>query len=513
MKITVTHPYLVFPVNNAKAMKKLLFTIGGELVYEADVRLDTHNPDFYAYFDVSRFMGQRMELTVEPEMAMSFREADSIDRIDLYREPFRPLYHFTEKNGWHNDPNGLVKIGDTYHMFYQQNPASPQWGNMHWGHATSHDMIHWTQLPVALFPDEMGTMFSGSGIIDEEGRAGFGAGAALFFYTAAGCNSRRSAGQPFTQCLAYSTDGGKTLTKYEGNPVIPHIAGDNRDPKVIWCEELGKYVCALYLDGNTYALLTSDNFLDWELIQRIEIPGDAECPDFYPLNVENEPGVRKWVLSGASAKYFVGDIVNGQFVPCQDVRAMHTGSLGYAAQTYSLQDDDRRINVSWERVNFPGNAPFCSQMGIPATHVLRRGEDGYYLHASPVKEAKKLRGSAYVLDETADGLETVLFDTANELSLTVPAKGGEIRISMLGFTVVIDRDNMTARLGNQSIPLGCVDGRIKVRMYTDTCSLELFTETHYACLAVTADENLSQLTLVGEADADLYVWPLSHIHS
>jgi hypothetical protein len=118
-----------------------------------------------------------------------------------------------------------------------------------------------------------------------------------------------------------------------------------------------------------------------------------------------------------------------------------------------------------------------------------------------------------VLDETADGLETVLFDTANELSLTVPAKGGEIRISMLGFTVVIDRDNMTARLGNQSIPLGCVDGRIKVRMYTDTCSLELFTETHYACLAVTADENLSQLTLVGEADADLYVWPLSHIHS
>ena len=117
MKITVTHPYLVFPVNLAKAMKKLLFTVGGELVYEADVRLDTHNPDFYAYFDVSRFIGQRMELTVEPEMAMSFREANAIDRADLYREPFRPQYHFTEKNGWNNDPNGLVKIGDTYHMF------------------------------------------------------------------------------------------------------------------------------------------------------------------------------------------------------------------------------------------------------------------------------------------------------------------------------------------------------------------------------------------------------------
>ena len=511
MKITVTHPYLVFPVNLAKAMKKLLFTVGGELVYEADVRLDTHNPDFYAYFDVSRFIGQRMELTVEPEMAMSFREANAIDRADLYREPFRPQYHFTEKNGWNNDPNGLVKIGDTYHMFYQQNPAAPQWGNMHWGHATSPDMIHWTQLPAALFPDEMGTMFSGSGIIDEEGRAGFGAGAALFFYTAAGCNSRRSAGQPFTQCLAYSTDGGKTLTKYEGNPVIPHIAGDNRDPKVIWCEELGKFVCALYLEGNTFGLLTSDNFLDWNLIQKLDIPGDAECPDFYPLNVENEPGVRKWVLSAASAKYLVGDIVNGQFVPCQEVRAMHTGSLGYAAQTYSLVGDDRRINVAWERVNFPGNVPFCSQMSIPVTHVLRHGDDGYYLHASPIKEAKKLRGTAYALDETADGYTTALFDTANELSLTVPANGGDIFLTMLGFTLVIDREKLQARLGNQTIPLGVVDGHIKLRIYTDTCSLEVFTEAYYACFAVTADENLSVMTLSGETDADLYVWPMAHI--
>ena len=513
MKITVTHPYLVFPVNLAKAMKKLLFTVGGELVYEADVRLDTHNPDFYAYFDVSRFMGQRMELTVEPEMAMSFREADSIDRIDLYREPFRPLYHFTEKNGWLNDPNGLVKIGDTYHMFYQQNPAAPQWGNMHWGHATSPDMIHWTQQPTALFPDEMGTMFSGSGIIDEEGRAGFGAGAALFFYTAAGCNSRRSAGQPFTQCLAYSTDGGKTFHKYEGNPVIPHIVGANRDPKVIRCEELGKFVCALYLDGNTYGLLTSDNFLDWELIQKIDIPGDAECPDFYPLNVENEPGVRKWVLSGASANYLVGDIRDGQFVPCQDVRAMHTGSLGYAAQTYSLIGDDRRINVTWERVNFPGNVPFCSQMGIPVTHVLRRDENGFYLHASPIREAKKLRGTAYALQPTACGYMTVLTDTANELSLTVPAQGGEITVSMLGFTVVIDRAAKEARLNGQTLPLGVVDGHIKLRMYMDTCSAELFSETHYACFAVTADENLSALRLDGEPEADLYVWPMSRTHS
>ena len=152
-------------------------------------------------------------------------------------------------------------------------------------------------------------------------------------------------------------------------------------------------------------------------------------------------------------------------------------------------------------------------MGIPATHVLRRGEDGYYLHASPIKEAKKLRGTAYALQNTDDGYATVLFDTANELSLTVPAAGGEIRVSMLGFTVVIDRANMEARLGNQVIPLGAIDGRIKLRMYTDTCSLALFSETHYACFAVTADENLAQMTLIGETEADLYVWPLAHLHA
>ncbi len=510
MKITVTHPYLVFPANNAKSMKKLLFKIGGELVYEADIRLDTHNPDFWAYLDVSRFMGQRMELSTEPEIAMSFREADTIDRVDLYREPFRPLCHFTEKNGWLNDPNGLVKIGDTWHMFYQQNPAAPHWGNMHWGHATSPDLTHWTQHPSALFPDETGTMYSGSGIIDEEGVAGLGKGTVLFFYTAAGGNSIRSEEAPYTQCLAYSTDGGKTLQKYEKNPIIPHIIGGNRDPKVIYCEERGDYLCALYLDGNTYALFSSANMIDWTLLQKLDLPDDAECPDFYPLTTDD--GIRKWVFTGASAKYLVGEMQNGLFVPTQPVRSMHTGSQGYAAQTYSTLPDGRRINVAWDRITFPGNVPFRCQMGIPVTHVLRRDADGYYLHASPVKEAKKLRGTSYALESTVDGYTCSVSDTANELLLTVPAVGGKVTVTLLGMTVVIDREDLTASLGNQTIPVSVVGDKIKVRMFSDTCSLEIFTEKHYACFETVCDENLSRMTLFGEADADLSVWPLAHIH-
>ncbi|MBO5649721.1 MAG: glycoside hydrolase family 32 protein [Clostridia bacterium] len=513
MMVTISHPYMVFPVRCEADAKKLLFLTDGALVYESDIALDAENPDFYAYLDVQRFEGMSLELVAEPETELSFRWADTVDRPDLYHEPYRPLYHFTERNGWLNDPNGLVKIGDTYHMFYQQNPAAPRWGNMHWGHATSPDMIHWTQHESALFPDEMGTMFSGSGIVDTEGRAGFGRGAALFFYTAAGGTSLRSKDAPFTQCLAYSVDGGKTLVKYEGNPVIPHIIGGNRDPKVIYCEELGKYVCALYLDGNTYALLTSDDFLHWTELQRIEIPGDGECPDFYPLSVENEPGVRKWVLSGASARYLVGDMIDGRFVPSQEVRAMHTGSCGYAAQTYSLEGDSRRINVVWEPVTFPGGAPFCSQMGIPVTHALRRGADGdYYLHASPIQEAKKLRGTAYVPGKACDGYRTQLRDAANELSMTVPAAGAEICLRMLGIEIVIDRAAGVVRLGEKTMPLGAVNGRYKIRMYTDTCTVTMFSETHYATFAAIADETALQLTLSGDEDVELSVWPLSHIH-
>lgn len=517
MKITIAHPYLVFPVNRAKSCKKMRFFVDDALVYEMDIRLDYHSKDFYAYLDMRRFMGQTLECTVEPDMEPFHWTADAIDRDDVYEEPFRPLYHFTEMNGWHNDPNGLVKVGDTWHMFYQLNPAEPQWGNMHWGHAISTDLFHWTQLETALFPDDLGTMFSGSGIIDTENRAGFGKDAVLFFYTAAG-GSGRAEGQKFTQCLAYSTDGGMTLTKYEGNPIIPHIIGGNRDPKVIFCEEMNTYLCALYLDGNTYALLSSDDFLHWTLIQKLDLPGDAECPDFYPLTADD--GVRKWVFSGANAKYLVGDMVNGQFVPTQPVRSMHTGSLGYAAQTYSTLPDGRRINIAWDRVNFPGNAPFCSQMGIPVTHVLRRDEDGYYVHASPVKEAKKLRGSGFAQEHVVEGIACTVSDAANELLLTVAAAGEDVTLQMLGFTLVLDRQKMEVRLGEDwRMPVCPVNGRIKLRLFTDTCSLELFSEKYSACFPIVADENLPKVTLCGEKNADLSVWPLSgvwhpgHIHA
>ena len=510
MKLTIQHPYLVFPVNTEKSMKKLLFRLGNELVYESDIRLDPVSPDFYAYLDVARFTGKELTLSVEPEMALSFREADSIDRPDLYREAFRPRYHFTEKNGWHNDPNGLVRDAEgAYHMFYQLNPACPQWGNMHWGHAVSSDLIRWEQKDIALFPDTFGTMYSGSGLLDKDNAAGFGKDALLFYYTAAGGGNLRSEGQPYTQCLAYSSDNGKTFVKYENNPVIRHIEAANRDPKIVWCDELSRYALALYLDGNTYAILTTTDMKHFDMLQTLVLPNDSECPDFYPMTADD--GTRHWVYSGASAKYLVGNFHDGKFVPEQEVRQMHEGSEGYAAQTYSTLPDGRRINVAWQHIRFPDNMPFFSQMSLPVVHTLKKKGSDYVLYAQPAEEVDSLRLSPLAVEKTENGCASVLSDACTELTVSLPAEGGEVFLNMLGNTVVFDRTRMELRTGDYRIPTEAENGRITVRLYWDICSLEVFAGPEYACFRVISDENLHKITLTGDARAELSGWKLARV--
>ena len=168
--------YIVLPVTYRMASKKLKFTENGKLIFDMDVCLDTKSPRALAYYDIKRFRGKDLEITVDPEMNYVPVLVDEPDETNLYREKYRPEVHFTAKFGWLNDPNGLVKVGDTYHMFFQHNPCLWRWGNMHWGHAVSTDLFHWKELDHALFPDEMGTMYSGSAIIDKDNVSGLGDG-------------------------------------------------------------------------------------------------------------------------------------------------------------------------------------------------------------------------------------------------------------------------------------------------------------------------------------------------
>lgn len=510
MKVTIEHPYLVFPVNTSQdnPMKKLIFSLDGKPVYDLDIRLG-EDANFYCYADMSRFMGKELEITELGGAEFTCRGADSMDRADIYKEKYRPYYHFTEKNGWTNDPNGLVKCGDTYHMFYQYNPCEPRWGNMHWGHATSKDMIHWEQGDIALFPDELGTMYSGSGIVDEKNAAGFGEGALLFFYTAAGGGNLLSEGMKASQNLAYSVDGGKTLVKYEGNPIIPHMIGGNRDPKVIWCEELGSYACVMYLDGNTFGLLTSDDMIHWTKIQEIVIP-DAECPDFYPLTADD--GTRHWFFSAANARYVVGDIKDGQFVMTQEVRTMHTGSLGYAAQTFSTLPDGRRINIAWDRLEFPEGMPFCSQMSLPIVHSLKKKGNDYVLHSEPVEEVKCLRLHSCPVNTDGAELLAKLDNAAAEVRLTLPAKGGKAVLSMLGCEAVIDLDAMMFTMENDKIPLEENNGEVFVHLFLDKCSVDVFAGEYYAAFRMIADEDKPEFVCSGIEGAKAEVWALGDIH-
>ena len=219
--------------------------------------------------------------------------AQTAEQSAPYQEKLRPQFHFSPKKGWTNDPNGLVCYKGEYHLFFEHNPFDVKWGNMTWGHAISPDMVHWTQIENALEPDKMGTMFSGSAVVDWDNTAGFQKGeekTIVLIYTAAGGSNPESKGQPFTQCIAYSTDRGRTFTKYAGNPVVPNIVGSNRDPKVTWHAPTRQWILTMFLDGSTYRFLASPDLKKWTMLQDISVPKTSECPDFFEMPVEQRTG-------------------------------------------------------------------------------------------------------------------------------------------------------------------------------------------------------------------------------
>lgn len=299
-------------------------------------------------------------------------------------DPRRPRAHFTAPRGWINDPNGPIFYEGQYHLFYQHNPGAPVWGNMHWGHAVSRDLVRWEHLPIALFPDETGTMFSGSAIEDTENRTGLtqnGRNPLILYYTAAG--------EPFEQRMAFSTDGGRTFQKRPGSAVIPHIIGSNRDPKVAWDEEKGVYRLALYLDGDEYALFESQDLIHFVPRQTLSLPGDNECPDLYPVAADD--GARLWVLCGAHDIYLVGRFdENGLFAPVQSAGRLHYGGCSYAAQSFSGIPGGRILRMSWNQA--PLNSPLIQGgMCTPAEMRLICREGRYLLCAQPAREFESLR--------------------------------------------------------------------------------------------------------------------------
>lgn len=478
-EVTIKNKYIVLPINMHSKEKKICFWEDGDLIWDFDAHIDFTSPRFYTYVNVEHLRGKTLTLSVSPEIDISFTFADAIPPAGYYKEEYRPFVHFTARIGWINDPNGLVYADGVYHMFFQHNPAGSSWGNMTWGHAVSRDLIHWQEKDSALQPDALGTMYSGSGIIDKNNVTGLKDGekdTILLFYTAAGSNSALSAGKPFTQCMAYSNDGGQTFKKYENNPIIPHIEGGNRDPKVIRCEEPGCYILALYLDRDEYIIFRSDDLIHFTELQRLHLAGDDECPDIYPLEVKNEPGVRKWVFSGASDIYLVGDLKDGKFVPSQEARPYFYGHrTSYAAQTFS-DVPDRRIKIAWDVLHAPGSV-FENQMGIPTEVSLLKIGGEYRLCTLPVKEFETLRVSTETYSiKNEENLRVPLGRKAYDIELSAPKNSPDFCLSFFGYEFFIKPSKGTFSYNDVEMPLSRTDGDIKLRIISDKLGCEIFAD-------------------------------------
>lgn len=478
--------YLNFPVKNGAPKRLVSLLVNGKQARQFEIELADAEPDWWAFLDVTPFRGRNVTIQVDKlrEDSQGLNAIEQADAIkggeSLYREKLRPQFHFSARRGWNNDPNGLVYYDGEYHLFFQHNPYGWNWGNMHWGHAVSRDLIHWRELPEALYPDSLGTMFSGSAVVDHQNTTGFQNGPEkplVCIYTAAGGTSAESKGQPFTQCLAYSLDRGLTWTKYARNPVLPHIAGENRDPKVIWYAPDKKWIMALYLDGSDFALFASPDLKRWEKLCQVSMPGTSECPEFFEI-----PGAggqeTRWIFYGGNGRYLIGRFDGKEFKSESGPHSLNFGNCFYASQTYNQNPDGRRILVPWGQISLPG-MPFNQMMGLPVELNLRQTDAGLRLFAYPVSEHEKLRVKSHRFDpqplspgqNPLANLQGELFDIVAHFE---PGEASEFGFVIRGVPVTYDVKKQELRCLDRKAALAPVHGRVGLRLLVDRASIDIF---------------------------------------
>jgi sucrose-6-phosphate hydrolase SacC (GH32 family) len=481
--------YLHLPIKNGAPKRVVTTLVDGRVMVRNDVELAPAEPDWWAPMDVGAWRGRTVTLRVDklPEDSTalsSIEQGESLkDDGNLYREPLRGQFHFSPQRGWNNDPNGLVYFNGEYHLFFQHNPYGWSWGNMHWGHAVSKDLVHWKELGDKLLPDEMGPMFSGSAVVDWNNTSGLGRDGKpplVLIYTAAG--------NPAVQCIASSIDG-RHFTKYPGNPVVPQITGGNRDPKVMWYEPTRQWVMVLYVtlpEGrHTVHFLTSPNLREWTQTSVTEgVPGSHylyECPDFFELPVDGDPDRRLWVLLGANSEYALGTFDGRAFHPTQSRLPGHRGRGFYAAQSFSdiPREDGRRLLIGWFQTETRG-MPFNQSMTVPLELKLLGTAEGPRLTFTPVKELEVLRTRTHAFPGTdlVPGREHPLSEVRAELvevrAEFEPGDASEITFNVRGAAVVYDTKTQELVVNGHRVPAPLRDGRQRLVLYGDRTGLEIF---------------------------------------
>ena len=521
--------FLLLPVEEKEENAHIRVVRNNQLVKTLNCRLAVDKVDYFVPYEVGEgelfdisFNGNTRATGAINDFAcwkrMSY--SDSFDTKNV--EKHRPVYHHTPAYGWMNDPNGMFYKDGVWHLCYQFNPYGSQWENMTWGHSTSTDLVHWTANPTAITPDALGTIFSGCCVVDKNNTAGFGNDAIVAFYTSAGASQMQS--------MAYSTDGGKTFTKYENNPVITSNVPDFRDPHVFWNAEAGFWNMILAA-GQQMSIYSSKDLKEWKHESDFGAEygnhgGVWECPDLMKMKVAGTDK-EKWMLicninpggpfGGSATQYFIGEFDGHKFT-CEDepseTKWMDYGKDHYATITFDNAPEGRRVGIAWmsnwQYANQVPTKQFRSANSIARDFGLFEYNGETYCSVSPVKEMDAVRGQR--ISSPSETCEIVV-QLKGDAQLTLRnSKGEKVVITYDAVEQTIDFDRRRSGDVSFSEAFPCIVtsptyGQAKtLRIFVDRCSIEMFEGDGKMSMTnlVFPSEPYNKLIVKGKAKATIY---------
>ena len=481
--------YVLLPVQETEEIAAIaVLDARNEMVQRLNVKLAVDRVDYFVPYELKgarlldiEFHGDRRQKGALGDF-VCWKEMKCSDTFDTAnRERFRPLYHHTPAYGWMNDPNGMFYKDGVYHLYYQWNPYGSQWENMTWGHSTSTDLIHWTAQPTAIEPDALGSIFSGSCVVDKQNDQ------VVAMYT--------SADAAQVQSMAVSKDGGLTFEKYAGNPVLVSTEEDFRDPKAFWNPDINKWNLILAV-GQEMRIYSSDNLKDWTYESSFGKDygcheGVWECPDLMKLPVRGTEK-QKWMLicninpggpfGGSATQYFIGDFDGHKFT-CEhkDTRWMDYGKDHYATVTFDNAPNGRKIALAWmsnwQYANQVPTKQFRSANSVPRDLDLFEYNGQTYCGVTPSKELLALRGKA--TGRLTEACE-ILVDVKGSTEIILSNQLGEqvvMKYDATARTFSMDRTRSYASFSEAfpCVTTAPVYGAIRqLRIFVDHCSVEAF---------------------------------------
>ena len=495
-RVKTADKYILLPVEEEEGYAHIRVIKDNQVVKEFNCKLAINKTDYNVPLDVSEYGG---EVLLDIQFSGDKRSIGLINNFVCWkdikatnvfdsknREKFRSIYHHTPVYGWMNDPNGMFYKDGVWHLYYQYNPYGSQWENMTWAHSTSTDLIHWKNHGEVIQPDALGTIFSGSSVVDKENTAGFGKDAIVAFYT--------SAGAAQTQSIAYSTDNGETFKKYVNNPILTSDVPDFRDPNVFWNEEVKQWNLILAV-GQQMNIYSSKNLKDWKYESSFgegygNHGGVWECPDLLKMG-------DKWVLicninpggpfGGSATQYFVGSFDGHKFT-CESkpevTKWMDYGKDHYATVSFSNAPDGRIVVLpwmsNWQYANQVPTQQFRSANGLPRDLGLYRynGEDSVSVKPSPEvfaafekKPSGHLQPAAYIEVTNIKSNASIVLsnDKGERVTMVYDGKNATFSMDRTESGVTDFHSDFKAKT------VAPTNGVIKsMQIFIDRCSIEAF---------------------------------------